>query len=110
MRLVLGSNGVTIQGFDQDVWAEFSHYAKQDPKVSLNSFLAERERTVRLLKQVPAERWENYGMHTERGKENLHRIAEMMAGHDVNHLRQIEMVLHVTGKPKSTRKKKKAKK
>ena len=98
MRLVLGSNGVTIQGFDQDVWAEFSHYAKQDPRVSLNSFLAERERTIRLLKQVPAELWENYGMHTERGMETLHRIAGMMAGHDVNHLRQIEQTLPSTNK------------
>ncbi len=93
IRLVLGSNGVTIQAFDQDAWAVFSNYAKQDPKASLASFLAQRERTVRLLKQIPAELWENFGMHTERGRESVRRLTEMLAGHDVNHLRQIETIL-----------------
>ena len=33
MRLILGSNGVSIQPFDQDAWAETLGYAKRDPKV-----------------------------------------------------------------------------
>src|SRR5579871_3814650 len=33
MRLIAGSNGVTLQPFDQDVWADVFTYGKQDPKV-----------------------------------------------------------------------------
>ncbi len=93
IRLTLGSNGVTTQAFDQDVWADFSNYAKQDPRLSLAAFKALRERNVRLLKSLPKEKWENFGMHEERGKETVTRLSEMLAGHDINHLRQIEGIL-----------------
>ena len=93
LRLILGSNGTPIQGFDQDVWAGYSHYAKQDPALSLLAFRATRERNLWLLKQIPREMWDNYGMHSERGKETVTRVTEMMAGHDLNHLIQIRAIL-----------------
>jgi hypothetical protein len=37
--------------------------------------------------------WNYYGMHEERGKETVKRMTEMMAGHDLNHLKQIEKIL-----------------
>jgi hypothetical protein len=46
-----------------------------------------------LLKSVPRKLWENYGMHSERGKESVSRVVSMVAGHDLNHLRQIESIL-----------------
>ncbi len=100
IRLVLGSDGVAIQGYDQDVWAGFSNYAKHDPKLSLSAFTALRERNVRLLKQLPAKLWENYGMHSERGKETVRRLAEMLAGHDVNHVAQIEAIVKMKTRSK----------
>jgi hypothetical protein len=96
MRLILGSNGTAIQGFDQDVWAEYSNYARHDPDLSLQAYTATRERTVRLLQSLPPEKWDNYGMHSERGKETVTRVAEMLAGHDINHMRQIRV--NLTGK------------
>ncbi len=93
LRLVLGSNGTPIQAFDQDAWAGFSRYNEQDPKLSLESFRLARARNVWLLKKIPRELWENYGIHSERGKETVKRIAEMMAGHDINHVAQIRQVL-----------------
>jgi len=89
VRLMLASNGVPIQGFDQDVWAGELGYAKQDPAASLKAYLAGRERNVRLMKSLTPEQWRRYGMHSERGKETVLRVAELMAGHDINHLRQI---------------------
>jgi hypothetical protein len=94
MRLILGSNGTAIQGFDQDAWAAYSNYAKHDPDLSLRAYLATRERTVRLLESLPAEKWDYYGMHSERGKETVTRCAEMLAGHDINHMRQIRLILN----------------
>jgi hypothetical protein len=32
-------------------------------------------------------------MHSERGQETIEHIARMFAGHDINHLRQIERIL-----------------
>ena len=96
MRLILGSNGTAIQGFDQDVWAEYSNYAKQEPELSLQAYLSTRERTVRLLQSLPPEKLDYYGMHSERGKETVTRVAEMLAGHDIHHMRQIRLIL--TGK------------
>jgi hypothetical protein len=93
MRLILGSDGVPIQGFDQDVWAEYSQYAKHDPALSLQAYLLTRERNVRLLKSLSPELWKRHGLHSERGKETVYRVAQMMAGHDINHMRQIKGIL-----------------
>jgi hypothetical protein len=101
LRLILGSNGIPIQGFDQDVWAQFSEYATHDPALSLEAFRATRERTVRLLKSLPRGMWDNYGLHSERGKETITRVAEMMAGHDFNHLAQIRQILRGPVRKKS---------
>jgi hypothetical protein len=93
IRLVLGSNGTPIQGFDQDVWADFSDYASQDPSISLEALRVNRGRNLRLLKSLPRKMWNNYGIHSERGKESVTRITELLAGHDVNHLAQIKRIL-----------------
>ena len=92
MRSVIGANGVTIQAFDQDVWAEIFGYAQRNPKTSLNLFRTLRENNVTMLKSLPKEKWENYGMHQERGKETIAHIVRMIAGHDLNHLAQVESI------------------
>jgi hypothetical protein len=43
-----------------------------------------------MLKSVPKKLWENHGMHSERGKETIAHIVRMFAGHDLNHLQQVE--------------------
>ena len=93
IRLILGSNGTPIQGFDQDVWAQYSNYSKQDPAVSLDAYRINRKRNIQLLNSIPREMWNNYGVHSERGKETVTRVAEMLAGHDINHLNQIRMII-----------------
>jgi hypothetical protein len=93
IRLILGASGISIQGFDQDVWARYSDYATHDPALSLEGYRVNRQRTLRLLKSLPKEMWDNFGVHSERGKETVRRVAEMMAGHDINHLRQIQAIL-----------------
>jgi len=93
IRLTLGMNGTPIQGFDQDVWAEKFNYGKRDPATSLKVFRALRENNLLLLKSVPKTMWENYGMHSERGMETVARLTEMVAGHDINHMAQIEGIV-----------------
>ena len=93
LRLILGSNKTSIQSYDQEVWAKFSVYSKHDPALSFEAYRINRERNLRLLKNLPRSAWNRYGIHSERGRENIKRVAEMMAGHDLNHLSQISRIL-----------------
>jgi len=93
MRLIIGASGTTVQAFDQDAWASTLQYGKRDPKHSLEVFRVLRENNLAMLKALPAEDWEKFGMHAERGKETITRVVQMFAGHDVNHLRQVEGIV-----------------
>lgn len=92
-RLILSNPGVPVQGFDQDKWAELGGYVKRDPRKSLEIFRLLRETNLLLLKSLTPEQWKCSGIHTERGEENVETIAQMFAGHDVNHIRQVEAIL-----------------
>ena len=92
MRLILGSNGAPVHAFDQDVWAETFDYSHRDPKASLEMFCVLRENNLALLKSVPKNLWDNYGMHQERGKETVAHIVRMYAGHDILHQRQLARI------------------
>jgi hypothetical protein len=93
VRSILGAPGTPIQAFDQDTWVESGHYAKRNPRGSLTQLRALREANLALYKSLTPEQWKHYGMHSERGQESVEHITRMMAGHDVNHLQQIESIL-----------------
>lgn len=90
MRLIAGASGTAVQPFDQDVWASLFQYGKRDAKQSLEVFRVLRENNIAMLKALPRESWESFGMHAERGKESITHIVRMFAGHDTNHVKQIE--------------------
>lgn len=87
IRLILGASGTPIQAFDQDAWAV--RYVNQPWEPALDLFRAVRIANLALLKSLTPEQWQFYGMHAERGKETVERVTEMLAGHDLNHLKQI---------------------
>jgi DinB family protein len=93
VRAILGAPGTPIQAFDQDAWVEAGHYAKRNPRQSLAQLRALREANLALYKSLSPEQWQQYGMHSERGQESIEHIVRMLAGHDVNHLHQIERIL-----------------
>ncbi len=93
IRQILGSNAIHVQAFDQNAWASTFDYAHRDPSASIELFRVLRAANVALLKSVPENLWDNYGVHEERGNESITHMTRMMAGHDLNHLRQIEASL-----------------
>ena len=93
MRFILGAPGTPIQGFDQDVWVEALHYDKRDPRKALEQFRVARECNLAMLKTLKPEQWKHHGMHSERGAESIETIARMFAGHDLNHIQQMERIL-----------------
>src|SRR5215475_1795840 len=92
MRSIIGEDGITIQPFDQDAWASVFAYQKRDAKRSLETFRVLRESNLAMLKEISPEIWNNHGMHLERGKETVAHVVRMFAGHDANHLRQVEKI------------------
>jgi hypothetical protein len=93
LRLILGAPGTPVAAFDQDSWVASLHYEKRDPRKSVEQFRAAREANLALLKSLTPEQWKHYGMHSERGQETIEHTVRMLAGHDLNHLQQIERIL-----------------
>lgn len=93
LRSIIGASGTAVQAYDQDAWASAFQYAKRDAKQSLEVFRVLRENNLAMLKSLPRESWDNFGMHSERGKETITVVTRMFAGHDTNHVRQIEGIV-----------------
>ena len=93
MRLILGSPGVPIAAYDQDAWVTSGHYDARAPRQSVEQFRVLREGNLALLRSLAPEQWAHSGAHSERGPESIEQIARMFAGHDLNHVRQIEQLL-----------------
>jgi tRNA-binding EMAP/Myf-like protein len=92
-RMVLAQSGSPLQAFDQDAWAREMKYETRDPHASLALFTALRRALMGLLRGVTEDELDRYGMHAERGKETVRALISLYAGHDLNHLGQIERLL-----------------
>ena len=96
MRSILGAPGTPVQAYDQNAWVTTGHYEKRDPRKSVELRRVVREANLALLKSLSPDQWKHYGQHAERGQESIEHIVSMVAGHDVNHIRQIERILKPT--------------
>ena len=92
LRSKISSSGTPIQAYDQDAWAANQGYSRMDPVRSLETFRVLRAFNLALLKSLKPEMLERYGMHSERGKETVAHTIRMVAGHDLNHLGQVERI------------------
>jgi len=98
LRQILGAPGTPIQAFDQDSWAAAGRYQKRDPRKCAEQFRVVREANLALLKSLAPEQWKHHGMHAERGVETIEHTVRMIAGHDINHTRQVERIVAVKKK------------
>ena len=89
-RMAIAQSGSPLQAFDENKWANSLRYDSADCKKKLELFIKMRQDHIALLSSVTAREWKQYGIHAERGKETVERMVQMMAGHDINHLRQIK--------------------
>jgi hypothetical protein len=90
LRQALAEDGHVIQPFDQDRWA--ARYGAMPPQLALEAFCALRPLNVALIQSASPEDWERPAMHPERGPESVGVIIRMLAGHDLNHLAQLEAI------------------
>ena len=88
LRQTVAETHHLIQPFDQDSWA--SAFAKLDAREALDAFTAVRHWNMLFIRAVGPAAESKTVRHPERGDMTFRTIVETMAGHDINHLRQIE--------------------
>jgi hypothetical protein len=79
-----------IQPFDQDAWAKRYQAYTFEPALAL--FQSARNWNLLYLTSVSQDDRHRRTTHPERGTMNFWTIVETMAGHDINHLQQIERI------------------
>jgi hypothetical protein len=90
LRQTLAETHHVIQPFDQDAWA--ASYGAFDTRAALAVFTAVRHWNEKLIASVPREDFAKPNTHPERGAGSFGEIVETMAGHDLNHLGQLESI------------------
>jgi hypothetical protein len=88
LRQGVAEENPVVQPFDQDQWARA--YRAYTAGEALKAFEAMRHWNLSFLDSLPAEAFSRKLTHPERGEMVLNTIVETMAGHDLNHLRQLE--------------------
>jgi uncharacterized damage-inducible protein DinB len=89
MRYVIAQPGSTLVSFDQEKWANALDYRSQSLDEALTLFRAIRASTAAVLRNAPAEAWEQVGINTEAGPQTLEWLVEHFADHVPYHLRTI---------------------
>jgi uncharacterized damage-inducible protein DinB len=92
-RQMIEHDGVPLAGFDQELWARLGDYASWSASDAFETFRLLREANLRMLSHLSPAEWERSGEHVERGRITVRSLAAHMAGHDANHIRQIERIL-----------------
>jgi hypothetical protein len=87
-RQTLAEDNHTVQPFDQDKWA--GSYAAYDAVQALDTFAALRRWNLALIQKLSPAEMSKGVTHPERGQETLRTLIEISAGHDINHLKQLE--------------------
>jgi hypothetical protein len=89
IRAVYERSGIPIVGMDQEAWAKNSRYRRIDPRRALETFVALRRANVELIDGIPRSAMGRYGTHSQFGRLTIAKMISLLAGHDVNHERQV---------------------
>jgi uncharacterized damage-inducible protein DinB len=90
LRQALAEDHHVIQPFDQEKWA--AQYGAFDVAAALAVFSAVRNWNVALIRSVTPGSLAKPLNHPERGEMTFQVLIETMAGHDLNHISQIESI------------------
>jgi hypothetical protein len=88
IRQAIAEDGHRIQPFDESAWAR--RYDHVDHELALASFGALRRWNLELIRRLGPQDLAREAFHPERGPETLGTIVRLLAGHDFNHLAQLE--------------------
>ncbi len=89
-RWIAFEDNPTLVPFDQDKWSAGWAGEKEPVSETLERFRLLRRSQMRLFTTAGKKDWKRSGYHPERGTVTLREQLETLAGHDLNHLGQIE--------------------
>ncbi len=90
LRQTLAETNHVIQPFDQEKWAGM--YGGLSTRAALSAFSSLREWDLALIQETSAEAMKKKVTHPERGAMTFRTIVETMAGHDLNHIVQLDAI------------------
>jgi hypothetical protein len=90
LRQILAEDNHTIQPWDQEKWAPVYHTYSAEQ--ALATFRAVRDWNIALICSALPTSGHKPAYHPERGAMTFRTIVETMAGHDRNHLAQLERI------------------
>ena len=88
VRQILSEDNHRIQPWDEGSWAR--RYDHVDVESALGSYRALREWNLALFRGLSPGDLDREAFHPERGPEKLGIVIRLLAGHDLNHLAQLE--------------------
>ncbi len=92
-RQILETDGAQLPGYDQNLWSKVGNYPAWDIEDALNEFRLLRQANLNLFSRMSEEHWQRHGVHLERGRMTFRELAQQAAGHDSNHLQQVQRIL-----------------
>ncbi len=90
LRQALAEDGHTAQPFEQDSWV--AHSSRLPGPQAARTFMVLRQWHLALLRTLGPAEWARVYHHPERGDETVDVLARLLAGHDLNHLQQLESI------------------
>jgi DinB family protein len=90
VRFAASRDGYVAQGFTQDDWLPLDDHA--DARTALAAYIALRKLNVLMFRNLtPAQRTRPF-RHPDYGELTPDWVAAQMAGHDIHHLKQLQML------------------
>ena len=90
LRQTLAEDSPTIQPFDQEKWAV--RYGGISAAQAFEGFKTMRGWNLQLVRNLPPDAYGRTVTHPERGTMTFQTIVETMAGHDLNHISQLQRI------------------
>jgi hypothetical protein len=89
LRRLIAEDAPTIQGYDQEEYAQRLFYAERPIEASVEAVAAARKTTAEILDRLDEEQWARAGRHTESGPYGVEAWLEIYAAHAHDHADQI---------------------
>ena len=90
IRKAIAEPDSPLQAYDENKWATRLHDAEMNVPKRLALFAALRASHLELIRTLSSTELRRAGIHAERGRESVERMVQLLAGHDINHLRQVK--------------------
>ena len=95
LRQGLAEDMYVVEPFDQDAWVERSR--RLDPSLAVDTLRALRQWHLGILAGFDLDDWLKPLRYTFEGVDSLDTMVRFWAGHDRNHLEQLEMIAEEAG-------------